>query len=327
MQQTFDKLLNERANALTLSRTQLERVNGTCREIASWFREGRFGGDSLSIYMQGSIRLRTSITPKRGGGFDADMVVELGPPEAWSSSPSATFEAIGSHLKGLPNYDGLIQRKRRCWALVYDSQYHVDITPAIKDTAKGKSSILVFDEPTKSWRSSDPLGFAAWFHRQASLAFRASESAEPGARADFCVDPLTADDWLDRSHHNQPLAQTVQLLKRCRDLYFEPAEAPNSMVLTTLAGKFCAGEQTVSESLCQVVQRMTRYFSEGDRPWEIVNPTNDTEVLSENWVINATARQSFLTFIKDTQALLSRAASANTEKQMATYIYQMFKDG
>ncbi len=99
------------------------------------------------------------------------------------------------------------------------------------------------------------------------------------------------------------------------------------MVLTTLAGRFYAGEQTVSESLCQVVQRMARYFSEGDRPQEIVNPTNDSEVLSENWIINARARQSFLTFIKETEALLSRAVSANTEQQMATYIYQIFKDG
>jgi hypothetical protein len=279
-------------------------------------------GDGLSIYMQGSIRLRTSIAPKRGGGFDADMVVELGPAEAWSSSPSATFDAVGIQLKSL---GGLIERKRRCWALIYDSEYHVDITPAIKDQERGGSSILVFDEPTQSWRSSDPLGFAAWFQQKASLVCGNGDDANSSGGMASYADPLTTTDWLDRYHLSEPLARTVQLLKRCRDIYFDAGDAPNSMVLTTLAGRFYSGEQTLSESLCEVMQRMTRYFLEGNRRQEVVNPANETEVLSEDWLVSARAKQSFLRFIADMQARLSAAVSAKTETQMTEYIYHTFK--
>ena len=324
MQDTFDRLINEQANALTLSLEQLSRVYTSCNEIARWFREEPLGGNCPRIYTQGSIRLQTSITPKWGGGFDADIIVELGPSENWRPTPRDAFDLVGSHLKAMPGFKGQIQWKRRCWALIYDSEYHVDITPAIRDAAKGESAILVFDALSQSWRSSDPLGYAAWFLRRTSLA---TEDRSVSSLSDdpLVVDPLAGDDWLKADRHIRPLARAIQLLKRRRDLWFDPAVGPNSMVLTTLAANFYRGEETVSESLFNLVQRISEYFSDASQPRIVVNPINDEEVLSENWLNDGAARCSFIAFIAETQALLTKAANTDNEREMATRVEQLFR--
>ena len=324
MQDIFDKLINEQASTLTLSPAQLSRVYTSCNEIASLFRHTDFGGNFRRIYTQGSIRLKTSITPKWGGGFDADIVVELGPFETWHPTPRDAFDLMGNFLKAMPAFSGCIQQKKRCWALVYDSEYHVDITPAIRDTTRGDSSILVFDEPSQSWRSSDPLGYAAWFLRKVSLVTEGKNASQSLSRTPPPVDPLEGRDWLEADNSVQPLARAVQLLKRRRDLWFGPADAPNSMVLTTLAASFYSGEKTVAETLLKLVERISEYFSDKDNFKMVVNPINDGEVLSENWLYNIGARRSFVAFIIETQRLLLEASKVSNEQQLAVRMEDLF---
>ncbi len=322
MRDTFDQLIHERAQALSLSPAQLDRVYTTCNEVANWFRQGGLG-DQPRIYTQGSIRLQTSISPKLGGGFDSDIVVEMGPAERWRSQPKSLFEMVGNHLKTMPGFAGEIRPKNRCWALIYDSQYHVDITPAIQDMAKGGSAILVVDGLSQSWRSSDPLGYAAWFSNQASLAF--SEKSNFKTHADYhLADPLGGSEWLKTGGPPHPLGCAIQLLKRRRDLWFDQEEAPNSMVLTTLAGSFYEGERTASETLLKLVHRIAEYFSESGKPRLVVNPINDVEVLSENWLSNADAMHAFAAFIRETRAQLAKASNAESEEEMRARLNKLF---
>ena len=323
MRYTFDRLINDQARALTLSPAQLDRVYKTCNEIAQWFRQGDLKERYPRIYTQGSIRLETSITPKLGGGFDADLVVELRPGETWQSRPRDLFETVGNHLKAMPGFTGQIREKRRCWALIYDSEYHIDITPAILDAAKGGSAILVFDGLSQSWRSSDPLGYAAWFFQRAALT--ASRDGFGVSSDNFWrADPLAGSDWLRVDHQSHPLARAVQLLKRRRDLWFAPEEAPNSMVLTTLAGRFYEGEGTVSETLLNMVQRISDHFSDAGERRIVVNPINDVEVLSESWVSNPVLAQAFTAFITEMRVLLLNAGSADRELEMTTRVDRLF---
>ena len=96
------------------------------------------------------------------------------------------------------------------------------------------------------------------------------------------------------------------------------------MVLTTLAASFYSGEKTVAETLLKLVERISEYFSDKDNFKMVVNPINDGEVLSENWLYNIGARRSFVAFIIETQRLLLEASKVSNEQQLAVRMEDLF---
>jgi hypothetical protein len=317
----FDDLLAKHANTLRPSARQHRRIEATLRQIFAWLRRAPFA-PGTSVYTQGSVRLGTSIRPQPGGEFDADIVWQL-PLTLFTSSAAEMFEQAGEHLAQIPDFAGILKRRRRCWTLVYDRQYHVDVTPAVIDLNRGTSAILVFDQPSQDWRSSDPVGFAAWFGRRTRPLRKTCTThvnlAYPMRAAGIQTD--TSQPFVRRT---PPLVGAIRLLKRRRDLWFSGPDAPNSMVITTLASTFYSGECTVAAALENGLAKIARAVQGCSKCTFVVNPTNPSEVFSENWIGNSSAKRSFIAFIADFRAQLNLAARTRKQHQMASRLDRIF---
>jgi Second Messenger Oligonucleotide or Dinucleotide Synthetase domain len=287
----LDDPVQDRARALALSDDQLARIERGLRDIAGWLgRDATILGDAApSLYTQGSVSLRTSIVPKKQGGFDADLVCELNEPAAWIDRPRTAFDVVGQRLREMPELAGEVRQKKRCWAVVHDGVFHVDVTPAIRSGPAGSSEILVFDGERGRWKPSNPRAFSAWFCGRAAI-----DHVDPAP-----VEPLTDGQWRSDYARETPLAAAVQLLKRRRDLTFRPGDPePSSIVLTTLAGRGYAGARSAADALGGMLRAIeSELAKEADAVISLRNPVLDAEVLSETWVNKGDALDAFRQFI------------------------------
>jgi hypothetical protein len=81
-----------------------------------------------------------------------------------------------------------------------------------------------------------------------------------------------------------PLQRAVQLMKRHRDSFFDGnPDAARSIVLTTLAGAFYAGQESLTESLDVIVNGILAVIPHTPGIPRVPNPTNPDENLAEGW--------------------------------------------
>ena len=106
--------------------------------------------------------------------------------------------------------------------------------------------------------------------------------------------------------HKPVIKRMVQLLKRRRDVVFNGTEgAPNSIVLTTLAGHFYRNEESVVAALNHVLDATAAAI---DREWPrrimLCNPANNDECLTDRWT-DESYRQ-FVDFVREFRLSLDR---------------------
>ena len=301
----LELLLEQQVNSLRRSEEHDSQVEKCLREISFWLRTAAFG-TGMSLYTQGSVRLGTSIAPEVGAGFDADLVCQL-PRQQWSARPLSTFEMVGNHLRKLPGFRGELRRKRRCWTLVYNSRFHVDVTPAIDNGESCAPSVSVFNGPSEDWRISDPVGYAAWFNARRN--------------------PVELPHKQGVSRQVTPLVGVIRLLKRKRDLHFNDSDAPNSIVLTTLAATLYSGEPTIVEALSNVLRGLLAGVDGFNIRGAIGNPVNSSEVFSENWIGKTSAVRAFSQYLKDLQVGLALAERAESDDRARSHLNNLFGDG
>src|SRR6266576_2492714 len=106
-------------------------------------------------------------------------------------------------------------------------------------------------------------------------------------------------------HEKEPLQLAVQLLKRWRDLAFaEECLAPISVVLTTLAGMYYAGEESVSEAMTTILSGIVNAIALEDLQGKRIvvrNPSNLLEDFGERWDANPQAYNAFKAGIRRLQ--------------------------
>jgi hypothetical protein len=85
---------------------------------------------SVSIYLQGSTALGTTVKPIGINEHDVDLVAHV-PGLDVQVSPAALKKALGDCLRANGNYAPLVEEKPRCWRLNYADEFHMDITPSI----------------------------------------------------------------------------------------------------------------------------------------------------------------------------------------------------
>jgi hypothetical protein len=114
--------------------------------------------------------------------------------------------------------------------------------------------------------------------------------------------PLPAQEGVDEK---EPLQLAVQLLKRWRDLAFaDKCLGPISVVLTTLAGMYYSGEESVSEALTTILASTVNAIALADlrgRRIAVQNPSNLLEDFGERWDSNPAAYMAFKTGIRKLQ--------------------------
>lgn len=173
---------------------------------------------------------------------------------------------------------------------------------------------MVPDRLVKGWKDSNPKGYAEWFDRRIAVLpedyyLRVMDKAQPIPEQ-------------QETHEKTPLQLVVQLLKRWRDLRYAkyPELGPISIVLTTLAGAYYAGQRSVSETLDAVLRRIVVEIDTADsqrRRLVVLNPSNLNEDLSERWddypERYASFKEGIREFQKQWSAILAKKGNVTTE--------------
>lgn len=292
------------------------------------------------VFVQGSMRTQTTVSPRGNQNFDLDIVVKLTGPRVHGITDSEPFfQAFGSALKGIQDA-GDPEAKRRCWRLNYPGEpFYFDVTPALPDSrSMGVATDLRVRDPDTRWSPSNPEEFADWFCTIANKRFSFHRGLrEMFVKADTKVTPIPdtpvgIDDILRRG---------IQLMKLHRDNYYwnlsdERKDAkPISVILVTLAGHaynhMVTHEQTAYSSPIEVLLELVDRMPVGiiiDGPnYRVLNPALAAENFADRWNSDGGLRaREFYAWQKqlasDLEALFAEEYSKKSESRIRSVFGQ-----
>lgn len=261
--------------------------------------DGFFKGMEIDIYAQGSVPIGTTVKPLQGDEFDLDIVLHI--KKGYSHfTPMQIYNALVQKLESDGRYRHMVQKKNRCVRLKYAGDFHMDILPGCMVVITDDKNIMVPDRELRGWTISNPKGYAEWFLNIANLS-KAPELESYYRRLFELkaeVQELPEDDFFLK----KPLQRGAQLIKRYRDIYFEkmPQYATSSIILTTIAGHFYKGENSIFETIDAILLRIQQEsLQQRLSRLKITNPINPEEDFSEKWDEEPKLYQHFLAFTKD----------------------------
>lgn len=310
-------ILERICRALELTASQHELAKSRYEAVGDWLT----GSDNalletVTIYPQGSVPLGTTVRPLARQEYDVDLIcfvlgVGVGLP------PATLKYAIGERLRENGHYKGILEEMPRCWRLHYANEFHLDITPSIRNPNCPSGGELVPDKKVRQWQPSNPKGYQRWFAERARLRPRirlVRAALSEGQRAG--LEPFPA-----RMGLKGILRRTVQLKKRHRDVHFaglDPSLRPISIIITTLAAKsyaYCATEfeyDSELDLLRDVVRNMPAFIEErlvqGRKQWFIWNETTAGENFAEKWNSDSSRAEAFFEWHTHATSDLDRVA-------------------
>lgn len=274
---------------LELTATQYEeartRYDGVSRWLAGSSHPALAG---VSIYVQGSTAIGTTVKPIGRNEHDVDLIARL-QAAARAYPPAMVKKLIGDRLKEHGVYDRLLEEMCRCWRLDYANEFHLDITPSVPNPACANDGELVPDRELRHWKLSNPRGYKTAFERRAALRprLRVRKSLQFDARAAASIEP-----YPEAGGFKGVLRRTVQIAKRHRDVHFtrRPSEcAPISVIVTTLLAwsyEQCVAHMEFDDELdvlTAAVAGMPDFVEHRDGQWFIWNDTTPGENFAEKW--------------------------------------------
>ena len=327
----FSQLLESIAKALDISDSHYEQAVRRYESIGKWLErdESKVAGYSPEIYPQGSFALGTVTKPIfETDEYDLDLVNELNLKKN-EITQEVLKNLVGYEVKSYAwanNMNSPAKEGRRCWTLSYadGAQFHMDILPAIPDIESFKellesqgyplstwadSAIAITDKtlPNYScidpdWPRSNPKGYAAWFRSRMEIEFN--------ARREFLAESMQARvDEVPEYRIKTPLQQSIQILKRHRDIMFveDPDDKPISIIPTTLAGHAYNNESDLLDALQNIIKGMPRYILRiNGRTW-IPNPVNPLENFADKWQEHPQREENFYKWLGQMQQDLDKA--------------------
>jgi hypothetical protein len=322
-------VLEQLCQALELSDAQYQLAKRRYEGVGEWLADA----DSsllraISIYLQGSTAIGTTVKPIGCNEHDVDLVAHVSNLGLWLP-PAALKKAIGGRLRANGHYARILEEMPRCWRLNYANEFHMDITPSIPNPNCDAGGELVPDRALKEWKESNPKGYKSLFMRRASLLpqMRLSKSmSTDGLRA--AVEPYPAIVGFKGI-----LPRTVQIAKRHRDVYFvdlDPGLAPISIVVTSLASRsyeYCVPRfvyDSELDLLCDVIRHMpvwieTRFVG-GLRQWFIWNETTSDENFAEKWNQDPSRAEAFFAWhgraLSDLESLIDAQGLDRLSKRL-----------
>jgi hypothetical protein len=290
----LEDLLARMAESVQLDDTRrgkMESAYETVKELLEADEEF-FKYASFEIYLQGSVLIGTTVRPVAKNEFDLDIVVHI--LVDWTKYKP---EQIYSHLKRVllasPKHKHMVEPKNRCIRLNYAGDFHMDILPGCPENSYDANMLKVPDRELGDWSSSNPRGYGAWFTQKAnSVTQSLLEKA-------YAMQNLPSDEFAKK----KPLQRAVQLIKIYRDKYFENNQdmAASSVILTTIAGQYYQGEDSIYSTIDNVIIRIksnTAQLTQGGIRLKVLNPVNQEEDFTEKWDDDPKLYEHFLKFIK-----------------------------
>jgi hypothetical protein len=273
----IDDLLDKMAEELQLDKTRYERMKQHYEAVKNWIEgdEKFFKPFKYEVYPHGSTRIMTTVRPIGKDEFDLDIVLHL--KTQWSShTPQKIYSEVKRRLSENSIYKNILEPKRRCLRLNYSGDFHMDILPGVQENEWSEDMIRVPDRELGIWVSSNPRGYAKWFLDKANSV--KVSLLEKALRAES----LPVDDF----ENKKPLQRAVQLIKRYRDLYFQKNHVnyrTSSIVLTTIAGQFYNGEDSIFDAVDGIINRILSSTSYSTTRIKVLNPVNEREDFTDKW--------------------------------------------
>jgi len=287
------RVLDRLCAALEISEAQRRQAEERYSGVAEWLWAGEHHLLRwLSIYLQGSTALGTSVKPIGSLEHDVDLVAFL-PRGTADLPPALVKKVIGDRLNENGHYIKLLEEKQRCWRLVYANEFHLDITPSVRNAVCNRGGELVPDKALKEWKETNPKGYREAFERRAALVpmLRVAEAFDAAGTVKADIEPFPV-----ATRTRSLLCRIVQIGKRHRDIHFEaldPALSPISVIVTTLLAwsyESCVRTQTYDtefDVMLDVLRRMPQFIGQtlpdGSPGWYIPNETTHGENFAERW--------------------------------------------
>jgi len=320
-------VLEHMCRSLELTDTQSEQARKRYQGAGEWLATAP---DPilrhLTIFLQGSTALLTTVKPIARNEHDVDLVAHN--PHAAPVHPTQMKKAIGDRLRANAHYAPLLVEMARCWRLDYANEFHLDITPSIPNHQCSNGGELVPDKALKLWTPTHPKGYRRLFEQRASLKPRFRNTPlDGGFRSE--IEPYPTMHALKGI-----LRRTVQITKRHRDVYFEHRDAslaPISIIITTLASQsyqYCVTGfvyDSEFDLLCDIVRNMPAFIQTaiagGRLQWFIWNETTQGENFAEKWCADPRRAEAFFTWhtrvLADLEKLLAARGLDHLQKSLA----------
>ncbi len=272
----MDDLLDKMARELQLDKTRYERMIAHYEAVKDWIEadEGFFRPYRYDVYPHGSVRIRTTVKPIGKDEFDLDIAVQLKANMA-DHSPGRIYNELRRRLEENEAYKKKLEAKNRCLRLNYSGDFHMDILPGVQAYDWDTNTLKVPDKKLQDWVISNPRGYSKWFIGKSNLV---KESLlEKALRAE----KLPVDDFRSK----KPLQRAVQLIKRYRDIFFQADDTyrTSSIVLTTISGQFYEGEESIFDTVDNIVTQINEKVGLSQGRFKILNPVNPAEDFTDKW--------------------------------------------
>ena len=271
----IDDLLDKMAEEVQLDSTRYERMKSSYEAVKNWIEDDEifFKPYKYDVYPHGSVRILTTVKPVGKDEFDLDIAIHLQSNTPYT--PQRIYNELKRRLEENKIYKPMIELKNRCIRLDYAGDFHMDILPGIQENAIDPNKLKVPDRELGTWVSSNPRGYADWFIAKANLV---KESLLEKA---LKAEKLPADNF----KHKKPLQRAVQLIKRYRDLYFQKDDTykTSSIILTTIAGQFYQREESIFDTVDNIITVIRTKVNQPIGRLKILNPVNSAEDFTDKW--------------------------------------------
>jgi hypothetical protein len=297
------------------------------------------------VYVQGSFRLGTPVRPiNEDEHYDIDLVCELAASKTGNTQQQLK-EMLGHEMRLYAKAYSMqeVSEGRRCWTLQYadGAQFHLDALPALPDgeikrqllveahlnTDWASTAIAITDNEhpgyrsiSERWPHSNPRGYTDWFRSRMKTSFRQIREA-------MAIEAKASVEDIPSYSVKTPLQQTVQILKRHRDMMFEDdsEHKPISVIITTLSGLAYQGERSVAEALGGILKRMESHILYDHRRDVIIqNPTDPQENFADRWRGAPEKRTNFFRWLRQAQEDFANVATQVSPKRLVEVASRSF---
>ncbi|NMZ82882.1 nucleotidyltransferase [Pseudomonas mandelii] len=302
---SWEYFLLRAAREISLTEAQYEKINDRYSQLEKILS----ASDNpllaeAHIFVQGSMRLKTTIKPIAGAPadldtIDADAIIWL--PHAQGAGAKEVLEAIEQRFREGSRVQEEVKQLRRGIRIVYADEnpgFHIDVTPARaingNGEANGEGKLEVPDRVT-GWKASSPIPYSNWL--QVASAQEIFLESLVIAKSQRMLDAATQDplphyqDYIDQD----PLRATIKLLKRHRDEWAIKTKSadtrPISAVITTLATHAYLDVVKESQSkplapldaILEIVRRIPQHIAYRGSDCFVCNPADNGENFAEKW--------------------------------------------
>jgi hypothetical protein len=285
----IDDLLDKMAESVQLDDTRYDRMKTSYESVKNWIEndETFFKPYNYDVYPHGSVRILTTVKPIGKDEFDLDIAIHL------NSNTPHTPQRIYAELKRCieayaKKHQLIIEPKNRCIRLNYAGDFHMDILPGIQKSVFDLNKIKVPDCDLGEWVSSNPRGYGDWFISKTNLV------KESLLEKSMKAEKLPIDNF----KHKKPLQRAVQLIKRYRDVYFQNDDTykTSSIILTTIAGEYYKGEDSIFDTINNIIATILSQVNKPIGRLRILNPVNSEEDFTDKWDYEPKYYESFKKF-------------------------------